>query len=342
VATDSEIGRDVVVIGASAGGVEALRKIVRHLPPDLPAAVFVVLHVSRTAPSNLPAILERHGALPAAHAVDGDPIVPCRVYVAPPDHHMVLEPGVVRVVQGPIENRHRPAVDPLFRSAARAYGQRVVGVVLTGALDDGTAGLVAVKRFGGTAVVQDPDDALFPSMPRSALEYVDVDHRVPLAQIPALVAELVVTPAEPIAAGRGRGMPVPMSSDESLEKGPPSAFTCPDCHGTLWEVHEGELLRYQCRVGHAYSAASMIAAHDDAVEQALWAALRSLEESADLARRMAERARERNSPRVAARFEARRADTDRHVVALRGLLLARLTPGVGAAMVDEIVESEAP
>jgi two-component system chemotaxis response regulator CheB len=341
VATESEIGRDVVVIGASAGGVEALCEIVRHLPPDLPAAVFVVLHVSRTAPSSLPAILERRGTLPAAHAVDGDPIVPGRIYVAPPDHHMVLEPGVVRVVQGPIENRHRPAVDPLFRSAARAYGPRVVGIVLTGALDDGTAGLVAVKRSGGVAVVQDPDDALYSSMPRSALEYVDVDHCVPLAKIPALVAALTTAPPPGAAERERKGAPH-MPSDDPYEKAPPSAFTCPDCHGTLWEAREGELLRYQCRVGHAYSAESMVAAHDDAVEQALWAALRSLEESADLAGRMAGRARERGSPHVAGRFEARRAETDRHVVALRGLLLARLTPVAGTVMVDQTVESERP
>ena len=176
-------GHDIVVIGASSGGVEALRSVADGLPPDFPAAVFVVMHFPEDVPSALPRILSRAGPLEAVHPEDGDPIEAGRIYVAPPDFHLLVARGRVRIRRGPKENRHRPAVDPLFRTAAFAYGPRVVGVVLTGARDDGTAGLMAVKRRGGVAVVQDPDDALFAGMPEHALEYVEVDHRVPLGEL---------------------------------------------------------------------------------------------------------------------------------------------------------------
>src|SRR5256885_4553560 len=176
-------GHDIVVVGTSAGGVEALATLVSTLPPRLPAAIFVVLHISAHSPSFVPDILDRSGLLETVQASDGMEIKHGRIYVAPPDHHMLVGHGNVRVVRGPKENRHRPAVDPLFRSAALAYGPRVVGVILTGALDDGTAGLRAVKRCGGLAVVQDPRDALFPSMPQSALQHVRVDHCLSVGEI---------------------------------------------------------------------------------------------------------------------------------------------------------------
>src|SRR5919202_4143414 len=189
-------GHDVIVVGASAGGLEALREVVATLPPALPAAVCVVWHMSAESPGLLPEILERAGPLPAAHPEDGEPLQPGRIAVAPPDRHLLLEPGYVRLTRGPKENHFRPAIDPLFRSAAAAYGPRVIGVVLSGALDDGTAGLWTIKDRGGLAVVQDPDDALFAAMPRSALENVDVDARRPVAELGPVLAVLAQHPAK--------------------------------------------------------------------------------------------------------------------------------------------------
>jgi two-component system chemotaxis response regulator CheB len=183
--------RDVIVIGASSGGVSPLVKLVRHLPPDLPAAIFVVLHVNPDAPSRLAAILNRAGGLPAAHAVDQEPIRRGRIYVAPPGFQMYVHRGHLSVHRGPHENLHRPAIDPMFRTAAHYYGSRVIGVVLSGALDDGSAGLRAVKQGGGIAIVQHPSDARVAAMPSNAMEHVDVDHAVAAADLAPLLLSLV-------------------------------------------------------------------------------------------------------------------------------------------------------
>jgi two-component system chemotaxis response regulator CheB len=180
-------GHDIITIGASAGGVEAFKKIVHELPPALQAAIFVVLHISPEGPSVLPDILNRAGPLPALHPRDGDKIQLGKIYIAPPDHHLLIRRGHIHLFRGPKENNVRPAIDPLFRTAARAYGPRVIGVVLTGVLDDGTAGLLAIKARGGITVVQDPDDALFSGMPESAMKYADVDHCLPLAFLSPLL-----------------------------------------------------------------------------------------------------------------------------------------------------------
>src|SRR4051794_18781245 len=202
-------GHDIIVVGASAGGVETLAQLVKGLPADLPASIFVVLHVSPHGSSVLPEILGRRGVLPAAHARDGEPIVPGRIYVAPPDFHLIVWPGQVGLSRGPTENGVRPSVDPLFRTAARSYGRRVVGVILSGSLDDGTAGLAAIKQRGGVAVVQSPEEALFAGMPRSALESVAVDHCLPAAETPPLLVELANTP---VPEGES-----PMSDDMEFE-----------------------------------------------------------------------------------------------------------------------------
>ena len=308
-------GFAVVVIGASAGGVEALRAVLSGLPADLAAAVLVVLHVAPRAPSVLPRILDRVCALPVAHAVDGEPVVPGRVRVAPPDMHLLVSGGRLRVVRGPRENGLRPAVDPLFRSVARAYGRRVVGVVLSGTLDDGTQGLGRVKHHGGRAVVQDPDEAMFDGMPRNALRRVAVDHVAPLADIPSLLARLAREIAsseepEPMADELERSM-APREIDGGARQnealgGRLSGLTCPECHGALWQMDESEeSIRYRCRVGHAYAEDSLHEAKGVSIEAALWTALTALEEHAALTWRMARRAADNGSDDRRHRYEQR-------------------------------------
>ncbi|MFL6211585.1 MAG: chemotaxis protein CheB [Pyrinomonadaceae bacterium] len=335
-------GHDIIVIGASAGGVEALRQLIHDLPVDLPAALFVVLHLPPQSPSMLPLILARAGQLDARHATDGEEIKRGRIYIAPPDRHLLLEHERVCVTHGPKENRHRPAVDPLFRSAALVYGPRVVGVILTGALDDGTAGLRNVKQRGGVAVVQDPREALYSGMPSSAVKNVKIDYCLPLAEIGPLVAQL----ARAEAAEEGD---YPVSDDlklenqitennyeaviENVEKlGQPSAMTCPECHGTLWEMHEGELLRFRCHVGHAYSADSLLAEQNEALEDALWAAVRALEENAQLARRAAARARarEHGEQGVSSRMDRKAELTEARARLVRQMLLSGAPEEAGA------------
>lgn len=336
-------GHNIIVIGASAGGVEALTQLVAGLPPDLPAALLIVIHVPAQAKSILPHILTRCGPLHAAHATDNEPIVHGRIYVAPPDHHLLVKRGYIRLVQGPKENSVRPAVDPLFRTAAKAYSSRVVGVVLSGTLDDGTAGLIDVKRQGGVAVVQNPDDALFSGMPKSAIENVDVDHILPVSAIAPILVHLAHKPVTEEGANT-----MPSDSEMEIEPdiveldgagirsrgalGTTSAFTCPDCGGNLFQLHERNLLQYRCRVGHAFSGATLLAGQSEAQEEALWAAIRSLEERAELLLQLAKSARSSNRNRSAQRFEAQvqeiqqRADLIRQTL-FQGQLPATEKPG---------------
>jgi two-component system chemotaxis response regulator CheB len=324
-------GHDVIVIGASAGGVGTLATIIAGLPEDLPAAVFVVLHIPPHSRSLLPAILNRCGRLDASHADDGEPIRPGRIYIAPPDNHLLIQNGTARLGHGPKENACRPAVDTLFRSAARWYGPRVVGVVLSGSLDDGTAGLLAIKRRGGVTVAQDPGEALYESMPRSAIDNDAADHVLPATEIAPFLADLA---RRPPAEGGADPMPDDMDIEAEMaaldmdalqsdqRPGTPSGFTCPDCHGALWELHDGELIRFRCRVGHAFSPDSLLAQQSSALEEALWSAFRALKESAALARRLAERLRRRgNSVLSVARFEEQAAEAEQRAAFLRQILL---------------------
>ena len=290
-------GHDIVVVGASAGGVEALRAIVSRLPEDLPAAVFVVLHVPAIATSVLPAILERAGDLPSAHAEDGAEIERGRIYVAPPDHHLLIQPGFMRVNRGPKENGYRPAIDPMFRTAAATYGSRVVGVILSGVLDDGTAGLAAVKTHGGRALVQDPGDALYPMMPTSAIDAAEPDLVAPADELADLITSLThervpagMAPTDDPLLDDEQYIEIDRGASDRPQPGSPSGFVCPDCGGALWESEEASgLLRFRCRTGHGYSIETLAAEQTDTVESALWAALRALEERAAMARRMESR-----------------------------------------------------
>src|SRR5688500_1848566 len=327
----------IIVIGGSAGGVEALMRIARQLPRDLPAAVFVALHFPVYSTSMLPRILERAGDLPAAHATDGALIEPGRIFVAPPDRHLIVLRQSVHVVRGPRENGHRPAIDPMFRSAAIAHGNRVVGVVITGNLDDGTAGLLAIKRRGGIAIVQNPTEALLPSLPASALEHVDVDFVLPLSaigdQLRALAEEIgrrtdgdveVHMDDDALRETMYAELNLQVVEDSDQHPGHPSPFGCPDCGGVLWEIDDGEFVRYRCRVGHAWSGDALLGSQAEQLDQALWTALRALEENAALTESLAARARKRGNEQLVARYERdARSARDRARV-IRDALLAGL------------------
>lgn len=320
--------RDIVVIGASAGGVEAISQFVKLLPSDLPAALFVVVHFPSFGISVLPQILSRAGSLPAVHPQDGEAIVPGKIYVAPPDYHLLVQRNHVRLSREPGENGHRPAIDTLFRSAARAYGRRVVGVILTGTLDDGTAGLGIIKARGGVSVVQDPEEALFDGMPRSAIENVAVDHILKLAEIASVLNEISHEPieeGETVSGEIDREAKIVFQDKAALERGErpgnPSPLTCPDCGGVLWELQDDNLIRFRCHVGHAYSSNSLLAEQSNSVETALWSAIRALEEKAALARRMAVQARQQNRLMSEAQFRKRAEEAEQHSALVRQVIL---------------------
>jgi len=327
-------GHDIIVIGASSGGIESLQVVVAGLPQNFAATLFVVLHVPADGESTLPRILSHAGPLPATHAKDKERIQRRHIYVAPPDFHLLLRNGYVRIVRGPKENRHRPAIDPLFRTAARAYGPRVIGIVLSGMLDDGAAGLFAVKQRGGVAIVQDPADALFSDMPRSSMEVVDVDYCLKKEDIGPLLVRLsreeVKQKAPPVPEEMKKETEieaVDMNTIENQDKpGTPSVYGCPDCGGILWELEEGELLRFRCRVGHAFGADGLVAAQSERLDDALWSAFRALQENAALARRLAARARENGHDSLAANFDQRARSAEERSEVIHGLLTEGSTP----------------
>jgi two-component system, chemotaxis family, protein-glutamate methylesterase/glutaminase len=319
--------RDIIVIGSSMGGIEALSSLARGLPRDLPAAVFIVQHVADTGPALLAQILGRHGLLNAATAEDGMTPERGRIYVAPPNHHLLLGENGMRVGIGPRENRSRPAIDPLFRTAAVNFGGRVIGVVLTGLLHDGAAGLAAVKRCGGTPIVQDPDDAEFPDMPRKALAAVQEAQRVPLAELGGVLGRLAAEAAPP-------SPPVPdlLGIEARLTEramngaywdelpGEPTNFTCPECSGAIREIADNGVRRYRCRVGHAYSPHELLSDKGRALETSIWVAMQTLDERAQMLERMGGDERDRGSAHAAARFEEQARETREHAGRLRELL----------------------
>ncbi len=339
-------GHDIIVVGASAGGVEALRELVGGLPPNLAAALFVVMHVPPEGASKLTEILSRSGPLPVVRAKNGDKIRSGGIYVAIPDHHLLIEGEYILTVRGPRENRCRPAIDPLFRSAARYYGTRVIGVVLSGLLDDGTAGLSVIKQRGGIAIVQDPDEALYASMPNSAIHNVAVDHVVTLVEMSLLLADLAATPVDGEAKypmdknaeleAKIAGLEVePMESLKEL--GTASSFTCPECHGVLFEVQSGDdMLRFRCQVGHAYSVETMIAEQGDGIERYLWATLRAIEERIGLAERLAARARDHSHTQLARHYEETVDENRKQASVLKDILLENNNPKL-----TETLEAEA-
>ena len=325
-------GRDIIVVGASAGGIEALIHLVRELPADLPATLLVVVHIQPDAPSALPAILQRSGALPASHPRDDEMIRQRHIYCAPPDRHLIVRRGQVQVTRGPRENRFRPSVDVLFRSAALAYGRRAIGVVLSGSLDDGAAGLAEIKQAGGVALVQDPADALFSSMPEHALMATDVDACLPVATIAERLVELVYEPLElegaedvndDAAWETDAAALDPSAQSEDGHPGQVAPYGCPECAGTLWQIEDGKLIRFRCRVGHAYSANTLMQEMSETLEEALWIALRVLRERESLSRRLLSRAESTGLVGVRERFAAQAEESAQLAETIRRALNER-------------------
>ncbi len=310
----------IIVIGASEGGVDAIRSLAAGLPLGFPAAIFVVLHIGAHK-SQLPSLLNFSSPLHASHARDGEQIESGHIYVAPPDHHLTIENTHIRLTRGPRENWARPAIDPLFRSAARSHGSEVIGVILTGGLNDGTAGLIEVKRCGGTVIVQSPDDAVNPSMPRSALQHAQVDHQTTLKGLPALLISLVSDPSliaqdttSTVPGSRRREMTADYKSDH------PVAINCPDCGGALRRIELGSLTQFCCHIGHIYTAEVMVAAQFAALETALEAAMRSLSERGELCRQMADKTRAAGGEKTADQWTAAMKEAKDRTGTLRHLL----------------------
>jgi two-component system, chemotaxis family, protein-glutamate methylesterase/glutaminase len=279
---------DLVVIGASAGGVEALCRVVKDLPADFGAAVLIVMHIGES--SSLPSILNRCGTLPCRFVADNPVMERGHVYIAPPHYHMRVEDGKIALSQGPRENLRRPSIDPLFRSASRLYRDKVVGIILTGALDDGSAGLFAIKSRGGITIVQDPDEAFQPSMPAQALRHTKIDYRLPIRKIAPLLVRLV-------GRSRGKNFRIQPSAAASPAAGSlanndhPFPVSCPECQGPLFQVKEGKENYFHCRIGHAYSGKSLNEAHDEALERALWTSIRTLGEKIILHKTMEQKSK---------------------------------------------------
>ena len=319
---------NIVVVGASAGGVEALQQLFSQFSPNLQASFFVVLHIPPESPSVLAELIDKAGPLTAKVPKNEESIQPGHVYVAPPDFHLLVKSGYIRLHRGPKENRHRPAIDPLFRSAAIAYRAQTIGVVLTGYLDDGTSGLLAIKRCGGIAMVQDPVDAAYPDMPKNAIAQVEVDYQLPLRNMGGVIAQIVEQPAANVdevpkdIVMEAKIAEQTMSNiSEENRLGHLAPMSCPECNGPLWEIDADKVKRYRCHVGHGFTAKALMASQDSALEQALWAAMRTMEERANLAQVMAKKEAEQGRSRSAQIYKERAETSRSHAQVIKKLLV---------------------
>ncbi|MEO6097848.1 MAG: chemotaxis protein CheB [Fibrobacteria bacterium] len=339
----------IIALGTSAGGMDALSRLVPQLAADFPSAILIVQHMSADSTGDmLVKTLAEKGKLPCKHPEDGEKIKTGHIYVAPSDHHMLVEKGVILVTKGARENRSRPSIDPLLRSAAVAYGSGAIGVVLTGYLDDGTSGMMAIKRCGGTCIVQDPRDAAFPDMPQSVLNNLKVDHCVPLAGMGALLVYLVQRLPKSTSGAMGakgakgdkgasgamrNGIPEDIVIEAKIAKrvlsdlsavealGDQVPFNCPECGGVLWQMAKGNLVRYRCHTGHAFTSSVLLAEQTAKIEETLWVALRMFEERRNLLHTMA--VSKGGAPGNGAKSASERAkDSEIHIERIRAMLLS--------------------
>ena len=316
--------KDIIVIGASAGGVDALQRLCAGLPADFPGCIFIAQHLSPSSKSVLPQLIDRLTPLRALSPVDGQEIEAGHIYVAAPDHHMLLREGRVLMRRGPYENRTRPAINALFRSAAVHYGSRVVGVVLTGLLDDGTDGLIAIKATGGTSVVQDPDDAEWPSMPRNALKRDHVDYALPLDEIAPLLLQLsgepvgptVPLPEEYAVEDRIAAQEFAVVEPEIVTPGEPSHISCPDCGGVLNQIVMQDEVRFRCQIGHAFTPLGLAHAQNEELERALAIAVRTHRDRIRLFDQMEQSAKSRGLAHAERRWEAAAAESEELIAVL--------------------------
>ncbi len=321
----------LIVIGASSGGLEAIKKVMAGLPKNLGAAVFIVWHMAPDVRGILPYILNKYETLYAAHAFDGEEITANRIYVAPPDHHMLIEGSKLRVSKGPKENHFRPAVDPLFRSAAFYYGTHVIGVILSGALDDGTSGLYSIKENGGIAIIQDPFDAEVPSMPESAARHVNIDYSVPVAELPNLLIRLLKEKAMKMPVlvmknDNNADLEIRIAGGEAgfeesvMKLGELSPFACPECHGVLTAINEGTLKRYRCHTGHAFSIDTLLTVMTEHIEDILWSAIRSIKETTILLNTIGDHYAGSNNPKLAGLYFRKAQEAEQRAIVVKSVV----------------------
>jgi two-component system chemotaxis response regulator CheB len=319
--------RNIIVIGASAGGFNTIGEVLGGFPPDIDAAVLVVIHISRKSDSRIiAATFQRSTTLKCVVAAEGMPLKRGHVYVAPPDHHIMVEDSTIHVNQGPHENKYRPSIDVLFRSAAVSFGHRAIGVILSGLLDDGTSGMWAIKSSGGICIVQSPEEARFPDMPRSVMNKIEVDHIAIVDNIPAVITSILnepLPPEKPVPAELQIEADITykmMTKIDQLKKiAVHSDYNCPECGGGLWEIKHDPTHRYRCHTGHVYTEALLNELKDEKIEESVWVSIRMLEEKANLLKLMVKRGEE--EPEIASARGRRVDEINKHISRLKSLLL---------------------
>jgi two-component system, chemotaxis family, protein-glutamate methylesterase/glutaminase len=333
----------ILLIGASAGGIEPLMTLTQRLPADLPAPALIVVHIPPDVESRLPEILQRRCVLPVRHARDAEPLHEGHVFVAPPDRHLMVENGRVRVVRGPRQNRHRPAIDTLLRTAAVAHGPDVVAVILSGAPGDAVAGASIVARRGGRVIVQDPAEAVFDGMPKAVLGAVADAVVLPTSSIPdaiqaAFHERSVMTSRERGHQTGKEAATMDQSTMSPIDPGRPS-YSCPDCGGVLEEILDDGPLHFECRVGHVFYDHELASAQWGTLEDALWSAIRGMEENAELSARLARMAEERGARSTAERHRDRGTELLAQSRVIRGFLLGASPADDGGETSEKRVEA---